>query len=106
MRIDQPSVPHHVAKAYGINAPTRVQAAPKPQQTDAAQHIDRPQRAQRIDKTSRLVAGIVDGRVGFDDQGSPQPVRDTTSLALYRHPADKNAAATAVHAGRSLDVTG
>lgn len=103
MRIDQPSIPHHVAKAYGIGATAPVQQV---RPVEPARQIDRPERAQRIDKTSRLVAGIVDGRVGFDRHGSPQPVRDTSSLAMYRHPADKNAAATAVHAGRSLDVTG
>lgn len=32
------------------------------------------------------------------------PVSTGEALQLYRHPADKNAAATAVHAGRVIDV--
>ncbi len=54
----------------------------------------------------RLVAARVDG-----DPMSSIRTLDTTSapieptrLELYRHPADKNTAATGVYAGRTLDV--
>jgi hypothetical protein len=51
---------------------------------------------------SRLVGAVVPGRVSFAGE---VPVQ-TGSIALYRHPADRNAAATGVQAGRVLDVTG
>lgn len=51
---------------------------------------------------NRLIAGIVPGRIDF---GGDQPAQVQGSLAMYRHPADRNTAATAVHAGRLLDTT-
>ncbi len=51
----------------------------------------------------RLVAGIVPGGIDFSGD-SPQPRR--ASLPLYRHPADRNAAATGVELGRSVDLNG
>jgi len=46
----------------------------------------------------------VPGGVAFDSGGASRPTGE--SLPFYKHPADKNAAATAVSVGRSLDVRG
>ena len=52
---------------------------------------------------ARLVAGTVSGSIDFSaDQ--PQPSRE--ALSIYRHPADRNAAATGVQAGRLVDIDG
>jgi|GEM_PF-634106 len=51
---------------------------------------------------NRLVAGVVPGRIDFSgEQPMPAP---GSPIALYRHPADRNAAATGVHAGRLIDL--
>jgi hypothetical protein len=71
---------------------------------------------------SRLVAAVVPGGVSFAASASPSDVRGLSSgtasgasarvatpqptLPLYRHPADKNIAATGVQAGRVIDVVG
>ena len=99
---NQPSVPptnpYHIARAYGVQpaAPVRpVQAvAPTSQQTPEPSGAD---------SVQRLVAGVVPGGVAFDAAGVPQ--RTSSALPMYRHPADRNAAATAVQVGRRLDTT-
>jgi hypothetical protein len=55
--------------------------------------------ARRI---SQLVAGSVDSPVSFEGSTPGAP----GSLQLYRHPADRNAAATGVTVGRRIDVQG
>lgn len=85
----------HVSRAYGTPAPLRVQPVEAPPPIAKIE----PERAAGA---SRLVAGVVQGRIDFS---GATPAHDG-SLAMYRHPADKNAAATAVDAGRMLDVTG
>jgi hypothetical protein len=49
-----------------------------------------------------MVAGAVAGKVSF---AGAEAAHDSAAIAMYRHPADKNAAATAVSAGRLIDVT-
>jgi hypothetical protein len=49
-----------------------------------------------------MVAASVPGSVDFTaDSMAPAP---SSALPMYRHPADRNAAATAVNAGRVLDL--
>jgi hypothetical protein len=85
-----------IARAYGVQPVAR--RAPVAQAAAAASTS-----TTATNLTSRLVAGTVPGRVSF---AGDQPAPDTSALAMYRHPADKNAAATAVSAGRLIDVTG
>ena len=54
-----------------------------------------------LKNVSTLVAGAVPGRVDFTSD-TPMP---TAALPLYRHPADRNAAATGVHAGQLIDIS-
>lgn len=51
---------------------------------------------------NRMIAATVPGRVNFQSD----PASTSPALPMYRHPADRNAAATAVNAGRVLDVEG
>lgn len=60
-------------------------------------------------RAAALVAAKVPGGIDFTEPSSAG--RATTndasqSVPLYRHPADRNTVATAVHAGRILDVNG
>jgi hypothetical protein len=54
-------------------------------------------------KARTLVAAAVEARA---NPSAPTSVSASGSLAFYRHPADRNQAATAILAGRTLDVKG
>lgn len=118
MRIDAslpPTNPYHLARAYNLSsakAPAQVSQA---QPSGAPADVRAPARVQDVPGVSlssqspasasinRLVAAVVPGRVDFSGD-IPRP--GASELAFYRHPADKNAAATGVQVGRSLDVSG
>lgn len=64
-------------------------------------------------RASALVAAKVPGGIDFtepagSDRTAPIDASQSGSqtVPLYRHPADRNTVATAVHAGRILDVNG
>jgi hypothetical protein len=95
MRIG-PGMSSQIARAYGLGparAPGRPVAAPASGEAAGGGVLPAP--------VSRLVGAVVPGKVSFAGE-TPMP---DGALALYRHPADKNAAATGVHAGRTLDIT-
>ncbi|MFM9958200.1 MAG: hypothetical protein ACKVZJ_08980 [Phycisphaerales bacterium] len=54
---------------------------------------------------ARLIAAVVPGRVDFTADGVANPSAPE-SLPMYQRPADKHAAATAVNAGRLIDLRG
>ena len=90
-------IPFHAAQAYARNAsrPAAVEpASPARNPTSEVSRLYTP-------AVRRLVAATVPGGVDFSGD---QPRPATASLPLYRHPADRNAAATGVELGRSLDV--
>lgn len=97
----EPTIPFHLARAYGVQ-PARPVAPVPPVRAianpEAAGASIAPRAGSEI--RERLVAAVVPGRVDFS---GPEPAQ---TMSLYRHPADRNAAATGVHAGRVLDVTG
>lgn len=52
--------------------------------------------------SERLVAAVVPGRIDFSQE---QPVQNTAgALPFYRHPADKNSAATRIAVSTKIDV--
>lgn len=113
MRVDTsipPSLPFHVARAYGAGGGVGgVQPVSNRIVTTPVQPVSRVGSGQEAesnakDATRRLVAGVVPGKVDFSAD-TPRP-SDSSALAFYRHPADKNSAATSVQIGRSLDVSG
>lgn len=60
-------------------------------------------------KVASLVAARVPGTVDFTEPASAGRAATNDapqSVPMYRHPADRNTVATAVHAGRILDVNG
>ncbi len=106
-----PTNPYHIARAYGVQgssgaAPVQPveRAVTTPVQPVSPVSRDNGAGVLRDENLQRLVAGMVPGGVSFDSNGGAQPTG--ASLPFYRHPADKNAAATAVSVGRSLDVRG
>tara|TARA_E500000318_G_scaffold105608_1_gene112680 strand:- start:662 stop:1087 length:426 start_codon:yes stop_codon:yes gene_type:complete len=136
-----PTLPFHLAKAYGAkSAPaakptiTVTPIAPGVDRVDGVRVADQPARADRASTTDRvdlavakkaeaiketLVAAVVPGGVEFRNgvalasgsraerlSASQDAGPATASIPFYRHPADKNAAATAVDLGSRLDLEG
>jgi hypothetical protein len=106
MRITPDTTPAHIARAYGI-AP-RAPAIP-------AAPIDAPDFAHRNDVVdfradarpepgAELIAAQVNRPVDFAP-GAPT-ASAPGAIAFYRHPADRNAVATSIEAGRVIDVSG
>lgn len=108
-----PTNPYHIARAYGTAAPAQVSrvvgsgsAAASVSQVPAVAvgSSDTGPAAKLPSAAHRLVGARVAGKVDFSGD---QPVPSAAgTLAMYRHPADRNAAATSVSIGRSLDVKG
>jgi len=92
MRIP-PTNPFHIARAYQTQAPKTARSLQAGAGPVAGSIKPAP--------SSRMVAGQVPGGVDFSG-AEAKPAGP--ALPFYRHPADKNAAATAVTAGRNLDI--
>lgn len=103
MKIDSTSgsIPFHIAKAYGLKATTPTRS-PQPVTPVEPVRRDDDQAGKLSEAGRRLVGGVVPGKIDFSGS-QPAP---SAGLSIYRHPADKNAAATGVSVGRSLDVSG
>lgn len=101
-----------LAKAYGVPAsqPSRVQSSATPRASLRAGEgpdvssaiVDTAELSGRTRAARSLVAATVPGGADFAAPAG----RGEGAIQMYRHPADKNAAATAVSIGRSLDVNG
>ncbi|MCC5822235.1 MAG: hypothetical protein LAT64_09500 [Phycisphaerales bacterium] len=106
-----PAIPFHAAaRAYGVRpaaAPQPVQAVQQPTSTEPLARIGRPAEPRPAADPSRVVAAQVAPIDLTRDVAeiAGKPASDGT-LPLYRHPADRNQAATAIALGRALDVKG
>lgn len=92
------SIPFHIARAYGLGTrpASQIEAKPSAATSNSA-------------STDRLVAATVGGPITFNSLDTAAPTKTDASepadsFPLYRHPADKNAAATSINAGRALDT--
>lgn len=115
MRIDGASNPYRIGQAYGVQpqapvarpapatAASQVQRADAVSRADTVASIGRSPEATAVSATARLVAAVVPGAVDFT-AATPMPAK--AALQMYRHPADRNSAATMVALGRSVDVNG
>jgi len=119
-----PTLPFHLAKAYGLKAAPATlfskttPAAPIGPGIDRVDGVGGIRPADKADlatpqKTAsikeRLIAAIVPGSVSFGDGIATQAMTAkpaTDRLPFYRHPADKNAAATAIDLGSRIDTNG
>lgn len=111
-----------LARAYGVAPPrsTTAPAFPAPggpaaraaTVTDSASisGVRAPETAGRIAQAApaasldRLVAARVPGKVSFD--GDVASLSAPGAYTMHGRPADRNAAATGVQTGRSLDISG
>ena len=91
-----PSIPFKIANAYGVK-PVSV----RPVQAPATEPNQQATQGTSRRAPDQLLAGSVRTPVDFD----AAPAK-ANSMAFYRHPADTNAAATAIDLGRKLDVEG
>ncbi len=105
-----PSYPFHLAKAYAAAAPVRPAAAPAITTTAAGLTVRPSGDSVQLSGTrpaalaanvSRLAAAKVVKAADF----VPPSATGGPSLPMYRHPADKNIAATGVQLGRSIDFS-
>lgn len=97
-----PTNPFHISRAYQVPGSTRsalVTPAEQLKQTSKSGGTN----SLTNTATRRIVAGMVPGKIDFS---GPTPQPTGAAIPMYRHPADKNAAATAVDAGRMIDVEG
>ena len=106
-----------LAQSYGVAPTMTVRPVAGPPAAERTQGVDQVRDTMRIPlaveakasgPVSRLVAAAVPGSVDFSGD-TPKP--STDGMPLYRHPADRNAAATGVQAGRvvvgrTLDTQG
>jgi len=117
-----PTNPFHLSRAYGAGVVGRVGPSGPVRPAQPAAPVEKPasgversrdaQRPSSLDAIAerpktpamrRLIAGVVPGGIDF----SGETARPTSSaIPLYRHPADQNAAATTLSAGRMVDVEG
>jgi hypothetical protein len=105
MKIDSFSNPSQIAGAYRSPASAPAARVAPTSLDHTAGRIDRINQAERAlnSRAMKLVAAVVPGQVDFS-AADAAPV--TAPKPLYRHPADRNTAATAIITGRRLDVTG
>ena len=104
------SIPFHIAKAYGVRPTAQVSrpnaGAQQSQETSQASQASNVAAGKKLSPAARaLIAAVVPGKVDFSGD-EPRQAGGAGVLQMYRHPADKNAAATAVNVGRTLDVSG
>jgi len=104
MRIG-PTIPFHIARAYGIQPATRPSPV-NPQSPVAPSGDVRDIAATKPSEgLNRLIGGAVARSVDFDSASSAQNLGGPV-LQLYTRAADRIEAATGVHLGRNLDISG
>jgi len=105
MNVDSFTNPVTIARAYSAASSTPSARVAPTRRDHTAGRIDTVNQAERAlnSRAMRLVAAVVPGRVDFSAD-SPAPA--AAPKLLYRHPADRNSAATTITVGRRLDVTG
>lgn len=104
-----PTLPFRVSNAYGVRPPAAATRAEPVARIAPAQ----PRRDDAVDsaalkarqKIAPLVGAKVEGSAIRGDDPAPKQQHRPDALPLYRRPADKNAAATGVALGRSIDVS-
>jgi len=90
MRIDPPTMPLIVARAYGVDRARTVPPVDPVRRADQAAHAAAA--ARQPTKVDRLVGAVVPGGVHFTET-APRPRADT--IAMYAAPSRTNPVATA-----------
>ncbi len=106
MQITPNNIPFHIARAYGQSPPPPI-ARTNPTLSVGDVHRDDVVDLKVSPSTpvaSQLVAAKVEAPVHFASSDNTSGSRET--IPFYRHPADRNSAATSIVAGKVLDVSG
>jgi hypothetical protein len=106
VKVGPPTNPYHIARAYNVAPPQPVRPQTPVDPIAPVTRSDAPSSGARKQPSNieRLIGAVVPGRIDFADDG-PRHNSRSEAIPLYRHPADLNAAATTIHAGRTLDVS-
>jgi hypothetical protein len=106
MQITPATFPPHVARAYGVRTAPPVAPAVRTAPSEGADAIAKiaPAQPKATGEVNRLVASVVPGSISFTEDGTAMP--KAPALPIYAHPADRNAAATGIALGSSIDVSG
>jgi len=106
MKITAATFPPHIASAYGVRAAPPAARVTKPSVVEGVAPIAKisPIAPKAAGEVSKLVAQVVPGSISFTEDGTAFP--KAPALPIYTHPADRNAAATGIALGSSVDVTG
>ena len=108
MRISPDTTPVHIARAYGLNtgpaaSPSLEHRALAPDIAHRDDVVDL-QNQSRAESATELIAAQVNKPVDFAQPKTGAAA--SSAIPFYRHPADRNAAATSIEAGRVIDVSG
>jgi hypothetical protein len=99
-------LPFSAARAYGVRPGAMPVTPSAPVDALTRQVKDRADLSGRAISREKIDA-IVAATVERDADFAPGPVaRTADTIPMYRHPADRNAAAVGVDVGRRLDVQG
>lgn len=106
MQITPNNIPIHIARAYGQALPAPSAPVHPAQSIGDVNRDDVVElnRSAGIPAASQLIAAKVNAPVHFAASESAGELRET--IPFYRHPADRNSAATSIVAGKVLDVSG
>jgi len=105
-----PTLPFHLARAYAAGSGVSPRSFSRPEargsgtRAGPANSIDSVELSSMRPGINRLVAAKVPGLADFAPPAASSP--DGSSFPMYRHPADKNAAATGVSVGKFIDLNG
>lgn len=102
MKITSGHHPSQIARLYGAAQTTRPAPAKTPESAGRIESVNQTERTLNT-RAARLVAGVVPGGIDFQ-AGEATP--SATTLQMYRHPADRNVAATQQQVGQRVDLTG
>ena len=103
MTIGNGPISFNLAKAYGLQAAIKPQpVAPVAKSTPATP----PTAAAASTRTDSLAAATVPGKISFDAAPAATRPEAFSPLQMYSRPSDRNAVATAVAVGRTLDIQG
>ena len=111
MTIGNGPISFNLAKAYGLQAavkPQPVQPVAKSQAVSSAASpaSSATSAATSVRRADSLAAATVPGKVSFDAAPAATRPEAFSPLQMYSRPSDRNAVATAVAVGRTLDIQG
>lgn len=118
MTIGNGPISFNLAKAYGLQAavkPQPVQPVAKSQAVSSAAlpassatspASSATSAATSVRRADSLAAATVPGKVSFDAAPAATRPEAFSPLQMYSRPSDRNAVATAVAVGRTLDIQG